>query len=692
MNHVESNYRRQQYERMLNTFVECLGFQKRHYMLVYLILTSLRCPDDPLPPYWESVLVNVPAAPSHAPYPPIERIFQKLTRCKGQDVMDALTFGGIPPYFSFFLTDFGISAFLDLLNLYADNPAIYDGYARMAFASPLFITFACEVFQPILSSLLPDRPLPVFELFANKIRERWGRSLPTMAPVVTQLLQRAPDPQRTLSEAFFEVALDSERARIFGLVDYSQTLRPDLVVLLRILLKFDSKHHILGELVEMTTSGVPCKFTIFKEEDRDTVPALFQPVLLSTFDFNTWAAVQLPGSQFVHPSVYEARAYLHTGEEETFCLHNAIEATMTVDHLRVEAALRHLLQDADPIPLFKRVPDGLTIRDFFRQYLLRRGPRETLTRRYDNLMAIEWKSVVFSDEKKLRGALAGAPLERRKEIRALSAFTRLWETFAQTNKETQSARDSIQQLFYSYPVFRWCDKFAPSPLPPYVRNPALLIPDFFKLKDRWTAEPLFTAPQPLISEIIYAYLTRTLSFDVFVKSKPDLEAMDRELYDCFKRKSETLCNELFPVTATVPGHWNKNKWLRERLELMKSRPEFFDRLRFAAVESAPFHKLQEFGKAFRLIRRYVAENFPPSKDLGEDELLPVQIASVILANPPGLASNLGFICEFCGSPRYERLFHQLLVQPLSVLRMVCKYLRNVQPLIDLGYVSTADLA
>jgi hypothetical protein len=685
MNVVEASYRKEQYDHMLMAFLECLALQKRHYMLVYLILTSLKSQNPVLPPYWESILSTVTSETSRAPYPPIERIFQKLSRCKDPDLIDALTFGGIPPYFSFFLTDFGITSFLDLLDSYSDQPIIYDCYARMAFAHSLFISFVSEVFQPILCPLLPDKIVPVFESLSENIQARWKQALPRMPPVVSQLLKRTTDPKRTLSQSFFDVALDCERAKVFGFVDYARPLTEELVILLRVLLTISSRHNILGELIALTFQPVHCKITFFTEEDRQTVSALFQPVLLSTFDFNAWAAVQLPGSSFVHPSSYEVRAYLHLDEEETLCIHNAVEGTMTIDHLRVEAALRHLLQDADTIPRFKKLPLGLTLETFFTEYLLKRGPRETYGRRYDNLTTIKWKSKLFSDERTILGALPKAHIERKKEIRALSAFTALWEIFAFTNNQTQRARDAIQEVFYSLPIFRWCPKYIKSPLPIYVRNPNNLLVDYLKLVEKWTIDPLFSTVKP---EMLYTFLARELSFEAFRKSIPQLQQFDNELHELFEQHGNSLCDELFPVVPSP--NWNKNQWLREQIEKLKSHTDFFEWLTCAALESGPIKKLREFGRAFNMVRKYFVENFPPSKDLGEDELLPAQIAFVIVVNPPRLASNLAYICEFCGSPRYERLFHQILVQPLSVLRMICRYLKNSQPLVDMGYISPQE--
>jgi hypothetical protein len=682
MNRVETTYRMQQYDQMLVTFLNSLALQKRHYMLIYLLLASSRTPDSSVPRYWESIHATVPAEFSQKPYPPITGIFSKLPRCNDQDLADALTFGAIPPYFSFFMTDFGIRLFIDLLDMYADDPPLYDCYARMAFASPLFITFASEVFQPIISPLLPDRPLPTLEMLSSQILERWRGALATMPPVVSRLLERASNPKRTLSQSFFDVALQRERAKIFGMIDFSRMLTDELVDLLRVLLTVASRLNILAELVEMTRAGVPSKFTLFTEDDRETVPALFQPVLLSTFDFNACSALQLPDAQFVHPTEYEVRAYLHTGEQEASSIHNAPDPTMTIDHLRVEAAMRHLLQDADPIPQFKIVPTGLTIERFFVDYLLRRGPRGTFSCRYDNLTTIRWKSVFFSNENEIRSALSRTTLERKKEIRALSAFTVMWETFSLISKETQLAREAVQKLFSWLPVFSWCSRHVHTPLPAYVRNPSALVTDFVELQESWAADRLLPTPQP---ELLYAFLTRHLSFEAFRKSLPRIQALDGELTGLFRDAGNRLCDELFPVAASH-GQWNISQWMRERVNRLRSCPDALDILCVAAVESSPIRKLQEFGRAFQIMRKDVLQSAPPSKEIGEDELLPAQIGFVIVANPPALASNLAFICEFCGPSQYDQLFRNSLIQPLSILKLICRYLKDTQALIDMGYL------
>jgi hypothetical protein len=66
-------------------------------------------------------------------------------------------------------------------------------------------------------------------------------------------------------------------------------------------------------------------------------------------------------------------AYLQAGEGEWESAHNRVELMMTHVGGSPVPAIRHLLQGADPIPVFSKVPPGASVGSFFRDYLLGRG-------------------------------------------------------------------------------------------------------------------------------------------------------------------------------------------------------------------------------------------------------------------------------------------------------------------------------
>jgi hypothetical protein len=97
------------------------------------------------------------------------------------------------------------------------------------------------------------RPILLVVTFREQIQFGGRAHSTTIPPIVSRLLSRANDPKRTLSRAFFDLALDRERAKFFGFVTHSQTLPPSHITLLKQLLTVESRCNILGELVDAST-------------------------------------------------------------------------------------------------------------------------------------------------------------------------------------------------------------------------------------------------------------------------------------------------------------------------------------------------------------------------------------------------------------------------------------------------------
>jgi hypothetical protein len=286
-------------------------------------------------------------------------------------------------------------------------------------------------------------------------------------------------------------------------------------------------------------------------------------------------------------------------------------------------------------------------------------------------------------------ALANAPLERKKEVRALSAFALRWDTFAVLNSETKDPREAVVDRFHSLLVFRWADDILKRPGQDYADSPRALVTDFVRLCDCWESQ----APYPFTrKDILYAFLARNLSFELFRLCASPLRALDDELNSKFSLQVDELCDELFPTRPVNARVWNKFNWLRTKLELIKRHTELLDAFTNATIESAPIRKVQEFGKAFLLIRKYFIDRCPPSEELGEDELLPAAIGSVVVINPPALVSNLAFLTLFCMPPEVAPMFENQIAQPMSVLRILCKHLRDPQALINMGCNLEGSLA
>jgi hypothetical protein len=447
MNQVEKRYRVIQYEALEVGYLEQIVKQKRHYTLMYLLIKYYTSSTPSFPSWYLDFLQGTSWNPASVTYPRMAAILQRCLSVSDSCLIDVLTFCGLPCYFDFFFTDFGVSEYIQFLSRAAVNFPLYVLLSRMAFVSSFFLSFITTVFIPILSPLLPYGALPSIEDFSAQIITRWNSNINAMPSVVVQLLTQSPDPVQALSGGFFELALTPKTARLYGLVQFNQILPEPLLDLLRQLLTASSPSHILNHLIATAKASKSAGIQLLTAEDRKAIPALFQRLLMTQVDFNSYSAASIHG-QFVDPVEYKIGAYLRSGETEQESLYNVVEMTMSPESIEGNAAMRHLLQAADPVPVFVAIAPNTTVECFFRDYLLNRGPIDEYPQRHACYQALErWSRW---DPRLLQAAFRDAPLERTKEIAALSAFTRVTQTYLKLDQLTRPLRDSIRSSPFSW--------------------------------------------------------------------------------------------------------------------------------------------------------------------------------------------------------------------------------------------------
>jgi hypothetical protein len=630
-----------------------LSRQKLHYFLVYFLLRF----GDNLPAWHTTLLADPGWRRVTGRYPTFADTLRRIARNSDPAIIDCLTFSALPVYFSYFFTEVGIDRFCEVLRLVVDKPDIHDAYARAAFVSPLFLAFASSVFRPILSPLLPDGCLPSARQIAVEITRRWEANLGILPAFIVRLFRRSPHPQRTLSNSFFSVALDAEAAPIFGLVSFFQILTPELIALLRSLLTIEASQPILARLVELSLLSTSAQVPYLDEDDKTDLPLLFQRCLISSVDLNCYCALPIRG-QLVMPSVYEVYAYMMAGEEEGFSVHNLAELTMT--GLRPGAALRHLLQAADPLPEFDVEPE-LPPRDFFIQYLARRGPHETYAARMELFEALD-ASVDWKNRSQLNGLVRKASLERTKELRALSAFSRIDEKYRVLDALSGEVREDIRKAFAFRLLLPTFKRKVRNPIGP--ADAAALLADFPKANT--PPPPNLGRNASFFPELAYGYLTQRVSFEAFRQARQDLRDLDQALNQRIGRESSEL----------IPGLFQTNEWLHGEVMSLRSRPYLFEIIQRAAMESNPIPKVAEFARVFGTVSKVLALT-KANKGLGEDEFMPAKVAFVFLSNPPWLASNFVFINQFCLRRELEGLFDDSAVLPNAVLTYVIKALLDM---------------
>jgi hypothetical protein len=350
-------------------------------------------------------------------------------------------------------------------------------------------------------------------------------------------------------------------------------------------------------------------------------------------------------------------------------VHNRLETTIQGQN-DPRAAIRHLLQAADPIPNFTQLPVGLNIQDFFMEFLVRRGRRHGLVLREECATVIEKKC--HWNAEKILFAMKDATLERTKEIKALSAFTRITGIYGQFDLLSKDAIQNTEKLLvaaFERPKLT----FQRRSMEDYIKDPALLSADFSRLNSGGNQSIH-------IPEMIYGFLTTQFDFERFRKVRSDCVRLDESLEFLIQQNKDQFIQDLFPQRENPGKRFNTQKWLLEHMmSIQTENEELLEILRRAFLESNPLRKLSQITNGIAQVNKYLLSELPPTAELGADEYLPVMIAYFFMANPKYIVSNYVFIHDFCVSPAYGALFQNSLVQPRSVLRIIMEKLPKFQP-------------
>jgi hypothetical protein len=669
MNQVEMHYRKAQYDGLENFYLDRMAHQKRHYMFIYLLVRHYSSAKPSFPPWCNEFLQATSWSSASAPYPALAAIIHRAVSVTNPELADTLAFSGLPCYFTYFFTDFGTEQFLMFMRTIIDRPPLYNMIARMAFVSPLFLSFIAGVFHPIISPLLPQSQLPSLEELSAQIATRWTNNASAIPSVVVRLIGQSPDPARTLSVSYFEQALAPKMARVYGMVHFHQTLEGPILERLRQLLTVSSSVNMLSRLVATAQASTSARIPSLTVADRNDVPSLFQRLVLSPVDFNCYSAVSILG-QYVEPSEYQVAAYIQAGEAEQESHHNRIEMTMGRESVEPHAAIRHLLQGADPIPLFADVMPGTTVESFFREYLLDRGPIDEYPSRYTCFRILEARC--RWDPMRLQAAMSGATLERTKEIRALSAFTRIANTVSRSDQLTKPVMDETEQAFLSALLESALPKkFRPRrSIEDYTKDPNSLVNEYCDVFR--AAQQAVQYQSPWLPQVVFGGLTSGFDFERFRKVRSDLRTLDSNLTEIIVKRSASLLPGLFPARAAPSsGSFDKRGWLTGRLHAVQSNFELLGIVQRACLESNPLSKVEGINRGIRIFRKFCLEGCPSTVELGEDEYVPALIGYFYVANPPYLVSNLVFIQDFCYSPKLDAVFLGGIVPPVSILTAVC---------------------
>jgi hypothetical protein len=202
------------------------------------------------------------------------------------------------------------------------------------------------------------------------------------------------------------------------------------------------------------------------------------------------------------------------------------------------AAMRHLLQGADPIPVFAEIDQRMSVSSFFDEYLVNSGPFETYSVREKNFEVLDRRCQW--DEERLQLAIDRAVLSRTKEIRALSAFSKIAETYTLFDQQTDQSRFETEQVFVGVMLEDAMPRKirAHRSMNEYTRDPDYLGRDFSLFLQE--AEAAVTSNGYFFPCVVFGLLTCQFDFARFRQLRTDLPSLDETLRETIETKGNEL--------------------------------------------------------------------------------------------------------------------------------------------------------
>jgi hypothetical protein len=436
----------------------------------------------------------------------------------------------------------------------------------------------------------------------------------------------------------------------------------------------DGHAQILDDLVAISIQSASESVPLLTAGDKRDVPALFQRVMLSNIDNDCSSAISIRG-HFLLPQVFRADAYLMQGERESDSSLNESEITMRGCGL--EVALRHLLQAADPLPVFDTMPT-LTLREFFNQYLVRRGPQETFDMRSELLDMLD-SNCQWDSTRDIITAMNSTSLHRTKEIQALSTITSIIKKCQRLDDLTSEIAADAEKVFLLHLMEPAFQLTCPNPTVDYSIDFGRIPRDLMTLtKSNQQSHTRY------FQTVAYGYLTAGLEFHRFRESRRNLPPLDERMMKTIASQRNELINETFEdMDHSTCEKAELIGALKAHVLGLRKMPHLLEAMHRSAVESNPLPKIDGFCRIMNEVCTMVMEAFV-HKEIGEDHLMPVRMAFVYLANPSFIVSNAVFLTLTALQAPFHNVFQGKDIHPKVVLVHAVERLLGVSILDLLG--------
>jgi hypothetical protein len=652
MRDVEISFRQREFaESLTAAYSEFSGPQKDHYMFLYFFLHYRDFSSGHFPAFFSSFapVSSLPALTKKIPRTSEFTTF--LQTVTDPETINLLTYSTIPSVYRFFTTTHESKHFIKVLSKISD-PSLHDQYARSLFSSPLFLHFITIVFQPILSPLVSKSTIPSAHDLGKQIERAWTDNIPQLPGAFVKFLQEQHDPARTLSKSFFEIALKPDHARLFGLVEFYQTLADPLLSTLLSILTVTGSKCILSQLIQ--ESPQKPKVFLLSISSRRACPALFQPLVLTDPDFAIFSlAFGLAKPQT--PKTYNPVA-LRRPEDR---IDNIAPPPIELDLPPAIAGLRSLLLLADPLPEFEDCPQ-CPLKQFIHAFLIQRGPRASL---FDRSAAADQLDLKKSTEDSLLDILREVPLQATPELETLSAYTRIVDKLVELADTAAGIRLQVRRVFETLVITEQC-KVSLAPcreFRAYLDNPGALVGDCLSRIEGLKA--------PIVANgtaIVHACLTSKFDFGLFQTYKTGIGEADDTVSAYLKENSEELLSEFafhdvfYEIVRSVAGNEDVGKLVED-----------------AVAESNPLRKLEKFNAALVEVVGEAEKAFAAVKRLTEKDQLAILSGFVVAANPPSLVSNRVYLGEFCPVALLKPVFDGFVANPITVIDGILKGIKEI---------------
>jgi hypothetical protein len=247
------------------------------------------------------------------------------------------------------------------------------------------------------------------------------------------------------------------------------------------------------------------------------------------------------------------------------------------------AYLRHLLQAADPIPKFAKVPAGLTLRKFFDDFLVVRGPSATAVRRVDTCFGLF--SARDTTEARILQLLRDVKLERTKEITTLSTFSRMTRIYRRSDRHSADVRAEVEKsLFLEIARHYFSSRRIVQTLSAeqYMSQPEQLSAHLTSLVQAFRNDVPMSQQGEYIGEVIYGLLTSGFDFHRYRHMRKDLRDADDQVKAFFAGSAEGLVAAQFPAKKDESERERKKRlWIIGEANRLGDKPELLGVLKAA---------------------------------------------------------------------------------------------------------------